>query len=488
MVQGTTSDAGKSTVVTGLARALHRRGLSVAPFKPQNMALNSAVSADGGEIGRAQAVQAQACGLAPHTDMNPVLLKPESDTGSQVIVNGRATGTLDARAYHAHKPTLMPAILEAFNRLQARHQRVLIEGAGSPAEINLRENDLANMGFAEAADTDVVLVADIDKGGVFAHLYGTVAVLEPSEQARIKGFIINRFRGDIALLEPGLDWLEAKTGIPVLGVLPFLEGFHLEAEDAVNASQRLTDATLRVVVPRFRRISNHTDFDPLRLHPRVDLQFVQPGQPLPPADLVILPGTKSTRADLAFLRKQGWDADLARHLRYGGKVLGICGGYQMLGQCVSDPNGVEGAPGDTAGLGMLDVETTMLPDKALINVTGTLSLNGETASIDGYEIHVGDTTGPGLAHPLIALDDGRTDGVASSDGQVLGSYLHGLFEHPASQAALLTWAGLDAAAESVPDYRALRDAEIDRLADSVEAHLDWARLAPLLNVDAAAFA
>lgn len=487
MVQGTTSDAGKSTLVTGIARALHRRGLRVAPFKPQNMALNSAVSADGGEIGRAQAVQAQACGIAPHTDMNPVLLKPESDTGSQVIVNGRATGTMNARTYHAHKPRLMPAILDAFKRLQARHQRVLIEGAGSPAEINLREHDLANMGFAEAADTDVILVADIDKGGVFAHLYGTVAVLEPSERARIKGFVINRFRGDIALLKPGLEWLEAKTGIPVLGVLPYLEGFHLEAEDAVNANQRLERSALRVAVPRFRRISNHTDFDPLRLHPRVDLQFVQPGKAIPACDLIILPGTKSTRADLAFLRKQGWDADIARHLRYGGKLLGICGGYQMLGQTVSDPNGVEGAPGDTPGLGYLDVETTMLPDKALINVTGTLKLNGEHATIDGYEIHVGDTRGPGLSQHLISLDDGRADGVQSPDGLVLGSYLHGLFEHASSQAALLSWAGLARAECSVPDYRALREAEIDRLADSVEANLDWRRLAPLLNLDPMAF-
>lgn len=487
MVQGTTSDAGKSTLVTGIARALHRRGLRVAPFKPQNMALNSAVSADGGEIGRAQAVQAQACGIAPHTDMNPVLLKPESDTGSQVIVNGRATGTMNARAYHAHKPRLMPAILDAFKRLQARHQRVLIEGAGSPAEINLREHDLANMGFAEAADTDVILVADIDKGGVFAHLYGTVAVLEPSERARIKGFVINRFRGDIALLKPGLEWLEAKTGIPVLGVLPYLEGFHLEAEDAVNANQLLERSALRVAVPRFRRISNHTDFDPLRLHPRVDLQFVQPGRAIPACDLIILPGTKSTRADLAFLRKQGWDADVARHLRYGGKLLGICGGYQMLGQNVSDPSGVEGAPGDTLGLGLLDVETTMLPDKALINVTGTLKLNGEHATIDGYEIHVGDTRGPGLVQPVINLEDGRTDGAQSADGQVLGSYLHGLFEHAASQAALLSWAGLAEARDNVPDYRSLREAEIDRLADSVEANLDWRRLAPLLNLDPMAF-
>ncbi len=483
MIQGATSDAGKSTVVTGIARALHRRGLSVAPFKPQNMALNSAVSADGGEIGRAQAVQAQACGLAPHTDMNPVLLKPESDTGSQVIVNGRATGTLNARAYHAHKPKLMPVILEAFQRLQARYGRVLIEGAGSPAEINLRENDLANMGFAEAADTDVIVVADIDKGGVFAHLYGTLAVLEPSEQARIKGFIINRFRGDIALLEPGLDWLEAKTGVPVIGVLPYLEAFHLEAEDAVNASQRLETCGLRVCVPKFRRISNHTDFDPLRLHPDVDLQFVQPGERIPACDLVILPGTKSTRADLGFLREQGWDTDLDRHLRYGGKVLGICGGYQMLGKAVHDPNGVEGKPGTTAGLGYLDIETTMLPDKALQNAAGTLSLNGETVAISGYEIHVGQSAGAGLNNPLVRLDDGRDDGAQSPDGQVLGSYLHGLFEHPASQAALLSWAGLSRARESVPDYRELRDAEIDRLADSVEAHLDWHKLAPLLKLN-----
>ena len=487
MIQGATSDAGKSTVVTGIARALHRRGISVAPFKPQNMALNSAVAADGGEIGRAQAVQAQACGLDPHTDMNPVLLKPESDTGSQVIVNGRATGTLNARAYHAHKPKLMPAILAAFNRLQARHNCILIEGAGSPAEINLRENDLANMGFAEAADTDVVIVADIDKGGVFAHLYGTLAVLEPSEQARIKGFIINRFRGDIALLEPGLEWLTQKTGVPVLGVLPYLEGFHLEAEDAVNASQRLEDTALRVCVPRFRRISNHTDFDPLRLHPRVDLQFVHAGEALPPCDLVILPGTKSTRADLAFLRAQGWDADIARHLRYGGKLIGVCGGYQMLGKTVTDPEGIEGTPGASDGLSYLDIHTTMLPDKSLENVSGELRIGDERVAITGYEIHIGETRGADADTGLIALDDGRADGARSADGNVIGSYLHGLFEHPASQAALLGWAGLDNAAASVPDYRQLRDAEIDRLADSVEQHLDWQLLARLLHLDPAQF-
>ncbi|MFI8747843.1 cobyric acid synthase [Pseudomonas sp. NPDC077186] len=478
MVQGTTSDAGKSTLVTALCRWARRQGVAVAPFKPQNMALNSAVTADGGEIGRAQAVQAQAAGLAPHTDMNPVLLKPNSDTGAQVIIHGRAVGNMQALAYHGYKQVAMAAVLESHQRLRQQYPLVLVEGAGSPAEINLRAGDIANMGFAEAVDCPVILIADIDKGGVFAHLVGTLELLSPSEQARIKGFVINRFRGDIALLQPGLDWLEQRTGRPVLGVLPYLMDFHLEAEDAVDTRQqaKTTDA-LRVVVPVLPRISNHTDFDPLRLHPQVQLSFVGPGQTIPPADLIVLPGSKSVRADLARLREQGWDAAIARHLRYGGKLLGICGGLQMLGRHIHDPHGLEGAAGSSEGLGLLDFETRLEPHKQLRNVRGRLCL--EQAEVSGYEIHAGVSTGAGL-NGAVSLDDGRRDGSLSGDGQVLGTYLHGLFELPQACAALLRWAGLREV--QAVDYQALRERDIERLADLVEEHLDTDKLKALCGL------
>ncbi|CAD5107708.1 cobyric acid synthase [Zestomonas carbonaria] len=479
MVQGTTSDAGKSTLVTALCRWLRRQGVSVAPFKPQNMALNSAVTADGGEIGRAQAVQAQAAGLAPHTDMNPVLLKPNSDTGAQVIIHGRAIGNMDAVAYHDYKRIAREAVLESHARLAARHPVVMVEGAGSPAEINLRAGDIANMGFAEAVDCPVILIADIDKGGVFAHLVGTLALLSESEQARVAGFVINRFRGDIALLQPGLDWLEQRTGKPVLGVLPYLMDFHLEAEDAIDARQSAKSGeALRVAVPVLPRISNHTDFDPLRLHPQVDLRFVGPGQPIPPADLIVLPGSKSVRADLAHLRAQGWEAAIQRHLRYGGKLLGICGGLQMLGQRIDDPLGLEGPAGSSPGLGLLDFATLLEAEKQLRNVAGRLVL--EDVPVAGYEIHAGVCQGPALANPAVRLDDGRVDGAISADGQVLGTYLHGLFESSLACAALLRWAGLGEV-EQV-HYHALREREIDRLADLVEAHLDVGRLRGLCGL------
>nr|WP_286945056.1 cobyric acid synthase [Pseudomonas sp. UBA6718] len=479
MIQGTTSDAGKSTLVTALCRWLRRQGVSVVPFKPQNMALNSAVTADGGEIGRAQAVQAQAAGLAPHTDMNPVLLKPNSDTGAQVIIHGRAIGNMHAVAYHDYKQVARAAVLESHARLAAQYSVVMVEGAGSPAEINLRAGDIANMGFAEAVDCPVLLIADIDKGGVFAHLVGTLELLSPSEQARVKGFVINRFRGDIALLQPGLDWLEARTGKPVLGVLPYLMDFHLEAEDAVQVLQPDKDReVLRVAVPVLPRISNHTDFDPLRLHPQVDLQFIGPGQAIPPADLIILPGSKSVRADLARLREHGWDAAIARHLRYGGKVLGICGGLQMLGSRIDDPLGLEGPAGSSAGLGLLDYATVLEPEKQLRNVRGRLSL-GEL-DVSGYEIHAGVSAGPALATPAVRLDDGRSDGALSADGQVMATYLHGLFEAPAACAALLAWAGLREARQV--DYHARRERDIERLADLVEAHLDTRLLRELCGL------
>lgn len=468
MIQGTTSDAGKSTLVAGLCRVLHRRGISVAPFKPQNMALNSAVTRDGGEIGRAQAVQAQAAGLEPHTDMNPVLLKPATDVGAQVIIQGHALHDLDAGAFHAYKPTAMKAVLESYRRLQAQYDVILVEGAGSPAEINLREGDIANMGFAEAADCPVLLIADIDRGGVFAHLVGTLALLSDAEQARIRGMVINRFRGDLGLLQPGLDWLEQRTAKPVLGVLSYLHDLHLEAEDAINAQQvTCNDKGLRVVVPVLPRISNHTDFDPLRLHPQVDLQFIGTGETPPPADLVILPGSKSVRNDLEWLRAQGWASYLQHHLRYSGKLLGICGGLQMLGEVIHDPLGLEGEPGSSPGLGLLALQTTLRRDKQLHRVSGQLSL--EAATVTGYEIHMGHSEGAALERPAVQLKD-RNDGARSVDDQIMGSYLHGLLENDAALGAILRWAGL-AKAEKL-HYETLREQSLERLADALEAELD----------------
>ncbi|MFA5494344.1 MAG: cobyric acid synthase [Porticoccaceae bacterium] len=485
MVQGTTSDAGKSVLVAGLCRVLARRGATVAPFKPQNMALNSAVTTDGGEIGRAQAVQAQACFLEPHRDMNPVLLKPSSDTGAQVIIQGRALANMNARDYHGYKKVARLAVLESYARLKEQYQAVIVEGAGSPAEINLREGDIANMGFAEAVDCPVILIADIDRGGVFAHLVGTLELLSESERKRVAGFVINRFRGDISLLQPGLDWLEQRTGVPVLGVLPYLHGFHLEAEDAIDASQVKGEGEqLKVVVPVLPRTSNHTDFDALRLNPAVDLRFVRAGEPLPGADLIILAGSKNVRGDLAALRANGWDRGMQRHLRYGGKVLGICGGFQMLGETVADPDGIEGDAGESPGLGLLAMATRLYPEKQLRRVSGTLfplEGNGATAiEVEGYEIHCGISTGPALDNPVARLPRGP-DGARSGDGQVMGTYIHGLFDHPQASRALLAWAGLGHCPEF--DYFALREQQIERLADVVEQHLDLARLFPALWPD-----
>ncbi|MDX5444695.1 MAG: cobyric acid synthase [Zoogloeaceae bacterium] len=469
MVQGTTSDAGKSTLVAGLARVLARRGLRVAPFKPQNMALNSAVTVDGGEIGRAQALQALAARVDARIDFNPILLKPSSDTGAQVIVHGRAVAQLDARAYHDYKQVAMAAVMASWQRLVAEFDSVLIEGAGSPAEINLRERDIANMGFAETADVPVVLVADIDRGGVFAHLVGTLELLSESERARVKGFVINRFRGDLGLLQSGLDWLEERTGKPVFGVLPYLHGLFLDAEDALSGSVADKDETLlKVVAPVFPRISNHTDLDALRLHPQVDFSWVGPGQPIPAADLIVLPGSKNVRADLAWLRAQGWDAAIRRHLRYGGKLAGLCGGFQMLGRSVSDPQGLEDAPGTSDGLGLLELDTVLEADKRLGNVEATW-LAAE-APVRGYEIHMGVSRGAALQRPLLRMADGRSEGACSDDGQILGSYVHGLFDTPQALAALLAWAGAKGA--MTVDLAARREADIERLADAVEAHCD----------------
>jgi adenosylcobyric acid synthase len=474
MIQGTTSDAGKSTLVAGLCRVLHRQGVRVAPFKPQNMSLNSAVGVDGGEIGRAQALQAQAAGIEPTIDLNPVLLKPESDTHAQVIVHGRAIGQMDAVDYHDYKRIARAAVLTSYRRLQASYDTVVVEGAGSPAEINLRDGDIANMGFAEAVDCPVVLIADIDRGGVFAHLVGTLALLSASEQARVTGFVINRFRGDIALLRPGLDWLERHTGKPVFGVLPYLHDLLLDAEDGI--SRELVAAPghdlLTVVIPVLPRISNHTDFDPLRQHPQVNLRYVDATQPPPGADLIILPGSKNVRADLQWLRSHGWTEHLQRHLRYGGKLLGVCGGFQMLGRSIADPLGVEGPIGESDGFGWFDMRTALQQRKQLLNVEGTLCL--EQASVSGYEIHAGFSEGAALDRPAVILEHGRRDGAVSADRQIIGTYLHGLFERPGACTALLRWAGLPQA-QSV-DHAVRRERMFDRLADAVERSLDLPRL------------
>lgn len=479
MIQGTTSDAGKSTLVAGLGRCLKRRGLSVAPFKPQNMALNSAVTPDGGEIGRAQALQAQACGLQPHTDMNPILLKPTTDVGAQVIVHGKAIGTMQAAPYHVYKSQAMQAVRASHQRLQSQYAHILVEGAGSPAEINLRDRDIANMGFAEAVDCPVILIADIDRGGVFAHLVGTLALLSESEQARIKGFVINRFRGDYELLRPGVEWLEEYTGKPVYGTLPYLHGLQLDAEDALPRERaRKQDARLKVRVPALPRISNHTDFDPLRVHPQVDFAYIGPGQDWEAADLVILPGSKAVREDLRWLREQGWDDALMRHLRYGGKLMGICGGMQMLGQTIDDPLGMEGAPGSEQGLGILALQTRFASEKSLRQRRGYLHLNSELVAVTGYEMHMGQSEGAALAQPLVS-DELGADGAQSVDGQVIATYWHGVFENSESMKAFLQWAGLQQA--EARNYNVLREQEIDRLADSLEASLDMSAILQLMH-------
>ncbi|WP_019528448.1 cobyric acid synthase [Dasania marina] len=467
MVQGTTSDAGKSVMVAALCRIFKRRGKKVVPFKPQNMALNSAVTADGGEIGRAQAVQAQAAGVAPHTDMNPVLLKPTTDIGAQVIIHGKAISQMQAQQYHHYKTTAMAAVLESHQRLSKTYELIVVEGAGSPAEINLRDRDIANMGFAEAVDCPVIIIADIDRGGVFAHLVGTLELLSASEQERVVGFVINRFRGDIALLQSGLDWLEQRTGKPVLAVVPYLQGFHLEAEDALTGNMSAeSDTSIKVIVPALPRISNHTDFDALRLHPQVEFEFIGPNQAIPAADLIVLPGSKSVCADLQWLRDNGWEAAIQKHLRYGGKVIGICGGLQMLGQNIYDPDGIEGTIKSTQGLHWLPVNTTLYPEKQLINVEGQL---WSGAKVQGYEIHAGISDIE--AQPMLTIN-GKAEGARTE--QVMGTYLHGLFDSEEALHDLLQWAGL-AQVEHF-DYAALKEREIDRLADAVDESMDWEKL------------
>ncbi|BDM65702.1 cobyric acid synthase [Shewanella sp. NFH-SH190041] len=525
MVQGTASDAGKTTLVAGLCRLYARRlrqlhqgdltavpmPLQIAPFKPQNMALNSAVTIDGGEIGRAQALQAQACYQPPRSDFNPVLLKPASDTCSQVIVQGQALTTLEAASFWQRgeqgvRHQAMAAVLASHHRLRQEFELIFAEGAGSPAEINLREGDIANMGFAEAVDCPVILVADIDKGGVFAQLVGTLALLSDSERERVKGLVINKFRGDIDLLLPGIKWLEQHTGKPVLGVLPYLDNLHLDAEDALVADQPpATAATpaLKVQVLAHPRISNHTDFDGLRLHPDVAFDYVSTTSPAigaTPADLIILPGSKNVRADLSVLIANGWGHHLYRHLRYGGKILGICGGYQMLGLEIEDSTGVEGPAGASDGLGLLSAVTELKPQKQVFNVIGTLQLEQQTVPVSGYEIHCGETRplrsgitplqwqrqqplSTATAAEQTDTDAGRMDdGMLSDDGQIMGTYLHGLFDSPAATELILSWAGMtQQSASQSPDIAALREQQLDRLADVLAASLDVSCLDAILQ-------
>ncbi|AWY02099.1 cobyric acid synthase CobQ [Marinomonas primoryensis] len=474
MVQGTTSDAGKSTLVTALCRLFVRRGIHVAPFKPQNMALNSAVTHDGNEIGRAQAVQAYAAGLEPHVDMNPILLKPNTDTGAQVIIQGKAIGNMNAVSYHEYKSIAKVAALDSYYKLANQYQAVLIEGAGSPAEINLRARDIANMGFAESIDCPVIIIADIDKGGVFAHLVGTLDLLSQSEQDRVIGFVINRFRGDISLLQSGLDWLEERTGKPVLGVLPYLKGFHLESEDAVAKSpqKNSADTQLNVVIPIMPRTSNHTDWDALRLHPNVQVTLVGANEPIPPADLVILPGSKSVQSDLAFLRQEGWEDYLSKHLRYGGKVIGICGGFQMLGKQLLDPLGLENQHANTQsqGFGFIPMETVLEKDKQLKQRQGTLAFGEQIAKVTGYEIHSGVSRFSSPVNHFATLEKGEKEGFISEDNHIIGTYLHGIFDHPEALKTLLNWAGVKQGQDF--DYDQYRNSEIDRLADSTEQHMN----------------
>jgi adenosylcobyric acid synthase len=499
MIQGTTSNAGKSTLAAALCRCLHRRGIKVAPFKPQNMALNSAVTADGGEIGRAQAVQAQACGIEPHSDMNPILLKPTSTTGAQVIVQGKVHGDMRASAYHKFKPQARGFVLDSYERIASRFDVVIVEGAGSPAEINLREGDIANMGFAEAVDCPVILVADIELGGVFAHIVGTLDLLSETERERVQGIIINRFRGDLSLLQPGLDWLERKTNKKVLGVLPYLEGLHFEAEDSVSlktvtskrrnsngdaGEREAVHNRLRVLVPMTPRLSNHTDFEPLILHPQVEFEFVKKDDVIPAADLIILAGSKSVNDDLNWLRQAGWENAILRHLRYGGKLIGICGGFQMLGRNLHDPDEIESSVKNFNGLGLLDMETTFQRQKHLARITATLQIkNGEKASVEGYEIHMGSSTGPALANPFLTSST-WSDGTISDDNQIIGTYVHGLFDSAQACSAILNWAGLDS--PDACDFRKLCDLHIDRVADAVELNLDFDYICALLGIKSVA--
>ena len=470
MIQGAGSNVGKSMVVAGLLRAFRQRGLSVAPFKPQNMSNNAAVTADGGEIGRAQALQARAAGLDPCIDMNPVLLKPESDTGAQVIVQGRREATLRARDYGRLKASLLPRVLDSFGRLAAGRDLVIVEGAGSPAEVNLRAGDIANMGFAAAARVPVILIGDIDRGGVIAQLVGTHAVLPDTDRALIRGFAINKFRGDPSLFAEGMEIIAARTGWQPLGILPwFAEAWRLPAEDIMDLARKPPAAggRFRIAVPRLNRIANFDDLDPLQADPGITVDIVPPGRALPgDADLILIPGSKATIADLAHLRAQGWDIDIRAHVRRGGHVLGLCGGYQMLGTRIEDPEGLEGPPGGVDGLGLLDVTTVMTPEKRLALTTATDIATG--LPVQGYEIHLGRSTGPACARPWLMIGD-RPEGAQSPDGRIRGTYLHGLFAADAFRAA---WLGALGHAAPATGHAATVEATLDALAAHLAAHLD----------------
>ncbi len=528
MIQGTGSHVGKSLIVAGLCRAFANAGLSVAPFKPQNMSNNAAATADGGEMGRAQALQAQAARRAPVADMNPVLLKPESAGGAQVIVQGRRAESMSARDYFRRRMEFMPAILDSFQRLCAGSDIVIVEGAGSPAEVNLRQNDLANMGFAEAVDAPVLLLGDIHRGGVMAAIVGTLAVLPPEDAARIRGFIINNFHGDPALFTDGMHWLEERTALPCLGVVPhFADAALLPAEDSqalelaapgatlaapgatlaapaaelatlAGGQQQPAERRLRIAVPRLPRMANFDDLDPLRQEPAVDLRIIPPGEPLPGnADLVILPGSKAVIDDLAFIRRQGWDIDILAHARRGGRVLGICGGYQMLGRVIRDPHGVEGEAGRAVeGLGLLAVETELTPEKITAPVLAEHVESGEM--VKAYEIHLGRTTGADCARPFARIKQGpdaqaehcmheashrparvmhgggqgawREDGATSADGRIIGTYLHGAFTADGFRRAFL--AALGAPAARTAGYRQRIEQTLDALAEHLAQHMD----------------
>lgn len=466
MIQGTGSNVGKSMLVAGICRALVKRGLVVRPFKPQNMSNNAAVAV-GGEIGRAQALQALACGVEPHVDMNPVLLKPESETGAQVVVQGQRMTAVKAKAYGALKATLLPRVLESFVRVKAGANIVVIEGAGSPAEINLRTGDIANMGFAEAADVPVILVGDIDRGGVIAQIVGTKRVISTADAARISGFIVNKFRGDPTLFDDGYSAIEAHTNWPGLGVLPWFSAAHkLPAEDVLDIRSG-GSGDYHIAVPQLSRMANFDDLDPLAQEPNLRVTIVPSGRPLPgDADLVLIPGTKSTIQDLAFFKAQGWDVDLKAHLRRGGKVLGICGGYQMLGAEISDPDGVEGPAGTFAGLGLLDVRTVMVPAKRVTKVEAVHTASG--APVQGYEIHIGTTEGADRARPIFTVN-GQPEGAVSADGAIAGTYLHGLFGADDFRAA---WLAEQNAGASGLAYGAIVEQTLDELAAHIEQYLD----------------
>jgi adenosylcobyric acid synthase len=479
MLQGTSSDAGKSLLVAGLCRHFANRGLAVRPFKPQNMSNNAAATADGGEIGRAQALQALACRAPLSTDMNPVLLKPASEIGAQVVVQGRVRSNCNAREYHRLKPELMAAVLESFTRLGSGADLVVVEGAGSPAEVNLRAGDIANMGFATAAGVPVVLAGDIERGGVIAQLVGTMALLEEDERHLVKGYIVNKFRGDPSLFDNAHPIIAARTGLGSLGVVPWFEpAADLPAEDVLGLKGEARPGGIRIVVPRLPRISNFDDLDPLRLEPDVDLLVLEPGRAIPgDADLVLLPGSKATRGDLAALREAGWDIDILAHHRRGGWVLGLCGGYQMLGQLVHDPLGLEGLPGSSPGLGLLDIETTLAPQKTVRPAIAEETTTGQ--AVQGYEIHQGRTTGPDTARPMLRLG-GQPDGAITRDGRVMGAYLHGLFQSDAFRHAFLSRLRRRDASDLA--YAARIDAVLDELAAHLAAHLDMARIAAIAGL------